>query len=75
MAMSTDPDTKIKSKADQHLTDHTSRYGHLMQVRRRTLRPTWYHYHKTFKPTDAQVELLEIHPVVTRQVFLQFEVL
>ena len=33
MAMSTDPDSKIKAKADQHLIDHTSRYGHLMQVR------------------------------------------
>ena len=32
MAMSTDPDQTIKVKADQHLTDHTSRYGHLMQV-------------------------------------------
>ena len=32
MAMSTDPDSSIKVKADQHLTDHTSRYGPLMQV-------------------------------------------
>lgn len=32
MAMSTDPDQTIKVKADQHLSDHTSRYGHLMQV-------------------------------------------
>ena len=32
ISMSTDPDQSIKVKADQHLVDHTSRYGHLMQV-------------------------------------------
>ena len=32
MAMSTDTDQSVKAKADKQLSEHTSRYGHLMQV-------------------------------------------
>ena len=32
MAMSTDTDPSVKAKADKQLSEHTSRYGHLMQV-------------------------------------------
>lgn len=30
--MSTDTDQSVKAKADKQLSEHTSRYGHLMQV-------------------------------------------
>ena len=32
IAMSTDADPAIKLKADQQLSDHTGRYGHIAQV-------------------------------------------
>ena len=37
MAMSTDTDQSVKAKADMQLLEHTTRYGHLMQVK--LLRP------------------------------------
>ena len=32
IAMSTDSEQTVKVKADQQLSDHSSRYGHFMQV-------------------------------------------